>query len=182
MIHRRPGIRQIVETLRLEPLPTEGGLFVQSHRADESLPADALPERYPRRPKPFGTAIYYLLTADADSFSALHRLPTDEIFHFYLGDPLETLLLYPDGSSRLVTMGSDILGGQLLQAVMPRLVWQGSILAPGGEYALIGTTMAPGFTVDDYEGGDRDELVAGYPREAERIRRLTRPHSGLKRP
>ena len=176
----KPSIQQIITALGLQPLPAEGGMFVQSYRSSENISARALPARYPAQPKPFGTAIYYLITNEPDSFSALHRLLTDEVLHFYLGDPLETLLLYPGGSSRTLILGKDILAGQHLQFVIPQGVWQGSRLAEGGEYALIGSTMAPGFTNEDYEGGEREALCAQYPHEARRIRLLTRQNGLLR--
>lgn len=170
----KPRVSEIINLLNLKPLTNEGGLFVQTHVSTEWIPANCLSERYNGRTKPFGTAIFYLLTNDLDSFSALHRLPTDEIYHFYLGDPVEMLLLYADGSTRRVILGQDILAGQFVQWVVPRGVWQGSYLLPGGEYALLGTTMAPGFTPDDYEPGERDFLLIQYPQERDLICRLTR--------
>lgn len=170
----KPCVSEIINLLNLKPLPDEGGLFVQTYVSKEWIPANSLPERYKGCTKPFGTAIFYLLTNDPDSFSALHRLPTDEIYHFYLGDPVEMLLLYGDGTTRRIVLGQNILAGQFVQWVVPRGVWQGSYLLPGGEYALLGTTMAPGFTPDDYEPGERGFLMAQYPQEANLIRRLTR--------
>jgi len=163
----------LIERLGLSPLPVEGGHFRQTWVSRDPLPAEGLPDRY-RRAKPAGTAIYYLLTADPDSFSALHRLPTDEIYHFYLGDPVELLLLHPGGGSDVVTLGSDVLAGQRVQFVVPRGAWQGSRLAAGGRFALMGTTMAPGYDDEDYEGGEREGLTRSHPGQAERIRALTR--------
>ena len=165
--------KQLIELLELEPLPVEGGLFRQTYCSAETIPQAALPARY-RGGKPFATAIYYLLTSDPDSFSALHRLPTDEVYHFYLGDPVELLLLFPDGAGRRIVLGQDLLHGQQVQFVVPRGVWQGSRLVPGGRFALLGTTMAPGFEVTDFEGGQREELLARYSNQAELIRALTR--------
>jgi predicted cupin superfamily sugar epimerase len=169
---------QLIAHLKLEPLPVEGGYFRQTYRSGETLPRRALPPRY-AADKRLGTAIYYLLTAAPDSFSALHRLPTDEIYHFYLGDPVEMLLLYPEGRGERIVLGPDVLAGQRVQFVAPRGVWQGSRLVPGGRFALLGTTMAPGFDESDYTGGERDELVRHYPEQAELIRQLTRPGSNL---
>ncbi|MGH7587709.1 MAG: cupin domain-containing protein [Gemmatimonadota bacterium] len=163
----------LIERLGLVPLPDEGGHYRETWRAEENAPADALPARY-RGGRAFGTAILYLLTSDPDSFSALHRLPSDEVYHFYLGDPVEMLLLYPDGRSEAATLGPDVLGAEKVQFVVPRGVWQGSRVAPGGSWALLGTTMAPGFEFADYEPGDREELIARYPEAGERIRALTR--------
>lgn len=164
---------QLIRHLGLEPLPVEGGWFRQTYLAEESIPADALPVRY-NAVKPFGTAIYFLLTDAPDCFSALHKLPTDEIYHFYLGDPVEMLLLHPDGRGEHVVLGPNVMGGQRVQFVAPRGAWQGSRLAAGGRFALLGTTMAPGFTPADFTAGERDELMHAYPAEAEMIRALTR--------
>lgn len=165
--------RAVIDALGLEPLPVEGGMFRQTHLAGEAIAAAALPERY-GRDKALSTAIYYLLEDAEDSFSALHRLPTDEVYHFYLGDPVELLELHPDGSSRRVLLGPDVLGRQRVQHVVPRGVWQGSRLLDGGRFALMGTTMAPGYDDLDYEGGRRAELIARYPRRSDLIHRLTR--------
>jgi predicted cupin superfamily sugar epimerase len=163
----------LIDALGLSPLPLEGGWFRQTWVADGELPREALPARYGRS-KPAGTAIYYLLTGDPDSFSALHRLPTDEVYHFYLGDPVEQLLLHPDGRGEIVVLGSDLAAGERVQHVAPHGSWQGSRLRDGGRVALMGTTMAPGFHVEDYEGGDRAALTVRYPAFAVMIRALTR--------
>jgi predicted cupin superfamily sugar epimerase len=164
---------QLIEYLQLEPLTLEGGHFRQTYVASERIPAMALPDRY-GAPRSFGTAIYYLLTAEADSFSALHRLKTDEIYHFYCGDPVEMLLLHPDGWGEGMVLGPDILNAQRVQLLVPRDTWQGSRLIHGGSYALMGTTMAPGFDLADWTEGKRDELLREYPTHADLIRRLTR--------
>ncbi|MDX2136978.1 MAG: cupin domain-containing protein [Chloroflexota bacterium] len=169
-------IEALIDMFSLRPLNVEGGLFAQTYVSAERISADHLPERYSSE-HPYGTAIYYLLTSDANSFSALHRLPADEVYHFYLGDPVMLLQLYPDGRSEHIILGQDVLNGQRVQYVAPHNVWQGSFLLPGGAFALLGTTMAPGFVHQDYEGGERDNLIALYPHEADLIRRLTRPDS-----
>jgi uncharacterized protein len=168
-----PYVRRLIEHLGLEPLPVEGGLYAQSYRSPEELPEELLPSGC-RGAHPMGTAIYYLYLPKPDCFSALHALPSDEVYHFYLGDPVEILLLFPDGESGHVILGPDILNGQKVQFVLPRGVWQGSRLLPGGRFALAGTTMAPGFTDADYRAGDRGDLVGRYPREREAIIELTR--------
>lgn len=165
--------QQLIEIFNLEPLPVEGGLFFQTYLSSETVAHKALPARY-AVDKPFATAIVYLLTDKPDSFSALHKLPTDEIYHFYLGDPVELLQLHPDGRSERIILGQDLLGGQKVQHVVPHEVWQGSHLLPGGQFALLGTTMAPGYTEEDYTGGERQELIAAYPDQQALIEKLTR--------
>ncbi|WP_447973421.1 cupin domain-containing protein [Nitrospira sp. Kam-Ns4a] len=157
--------------LNLKPLPREGGYYVETYRAAESVPRTALPPRYPAA-KSLSTAIYYFLTPD--TFSALHRLLTDEIYHFYVGDPVELLQLRPDGSGEVFTLGPDLLRGMRPQIVVPRGVWQGARLRPGGRFALLGTTMAPGYDAADYEPGRRDELATAYREFEDLIVSLTR--------
>ncbi|MCI0380720.1 MAG: cupin domain-containing protein [Gemmataceae bacterium] len=161
---------EIIAYLGLQPHPKEGGFFRETYRAAESIGAKALPERY-AGDRSVSTAIYYLLTPNA--YSALHRLASDEVFHFYLGDPVRMLQLWPDGSGRTLVLGSDVLGGQQPQVVVPRGVWQGSMLESGGRIALLGCTVAPGFDYDDYEGGLREDLTKQYPEFSDWIERLT---------
>lgn len=162
---------ELIRLLQLEPLPREGGWYRETYRSARQLPASVLGSAY-RSARSAGTAIYYLLTPD--TCSALHRLPTDEVFHFYLGDAVEMLQFGPDPEEggRILTLGSDVRAGQRVQAVAPAGVWQGSMLRPGGAFALLGTTMAPGFDFDDYEAADAAALAAQYPEFAQRIARL----------
>jgi predicted cupin superfamily sugar epimerase len=148
----------------LEPIPREGGRFRQTW---------AGPERGDGRPE--GTAIVALLTTEPGDYSALHRLPTDEIWHFHLGDPLRLLLLRPDGSSDTVVLGPDVLGGQHVQYVVPAGTWMGArVLGGDRAWTLFGCTMAPGFTFEGYEHGDAGELARRYPERASLIAELGR--------
>ncbi len=174
-------IESITKHFALEALPVEGGIFTQTYKSAEVIPHAALPARY-KGDKPLGTAILFLFTPDADSFSAMHRLPTDEIYHFYLGDPIELLLLYPDGRSEWVLLGQDILHGQHVQYVVPHGTWMGSRMRADGQFALMGTTMSPGFTHHDFDGAIREHLIAQYPHAANWITQLTRVGSDLKMP
>ena len=164
-----------VETLRrilgLVPHPVEGGYFAETYRSADHIPASGLPSRYGAA-RAASTAIYYLLTPD--TFSAMHRLASDEIFHFYLGDPVEMLQLHPDGSHRVVLIGPDLEAGQRPQVIVPRDVWQGARLRPGGRYALLGTTVAPGFDYTDYETAQRPHLLTTHPQARNLITALTR--------
>jgi predicted cupin superfamily sugar epimerase len=164
---------EIIAALGLQPHPTEGGFFRETYRSAESIPAQSLPAGYAAAAaRSIGTAIYYLLTAD--TFSELHRLPTEEVFHLYMGGPVRMLQLAHGEPAREVVLGTDLAAGQRPQVVVPAGVWQGSRLEPGVEFALLGATMAPGFDYADYEQGDRARLIELYPDCAERIRQLTR--------
>jgi predicted cupin superfamily sugar epimerase len=164
-------VDEIKSMLRLEPHPREGGFFAETYRSAETIDERALPSRY-RGTRAFSTAIYYLLTSE--TFSEMHRLATDEIFHFYLGDSAEMLQLGPDGSATVRRIGADLLRGETPQLIVPRGVWQGTRLAPGGRFALLGTTVAPGFDFADYETGQREDLIKSFPLHRELITALTR--------
>ncbi len=161
--------QDLIARFHLVPLMGEGGYYFESYRASESIPAGALPDRYPGA-RSFCTAIYYLLTPE--TVSAMHRITSDEIFHFYLGSPVCMLRLFPDGSSDTLTIGPDLDRGHHLQAVVPRGVWQGAFLEPGGDWALMGVTVAPGFEFADFEQGRVEELVKGWPEREGMIRRI----------
>ena len=160
----------VIRLLDLQPHPAEGGYFAETYRADETLPAAVLPGRYGGA-RAAGTAIYYLLTAD--NVSAMHRLASDEVFHFYLGDAVEMLHLFADGNAATVILGADLEAGERPQAVVPRGTWQGARLRPGGRFALMGTTVAPGFDFADFELGGRTALTGAYPAHAGMIAALT---------
>jgi predicted cupin superfamily sugar epimerase len=161
---------RIIELFNMRPLEPEGGYYVETSRAGELIGPSALPPRYGRA-KALYTSILYLLTPQTQSL--LHRLPTDEIFHFYLGDPVDMLQLHPGGVGRPVVLGQDVAAGQQVQLVVPRGVWQGARLKDGGRFALLGTTMAPGFDPTDYEAGRREDLIREYPKYRQEIIRLT---------
>jgi predicted cupin superfamily sugar epimerase len=108
-----------------------------------------------------------------DTKSLLHRLPTDEIFHFYLGDPVLMLQLFPDGTVNTILLGQDLEAGHSAQVIVPKGVWQGSYLLEGGKFALMGTTMAPGFDFADNEIGDRETLISSYLSHEDLVIRLT---------
>lgn len=155
---------EVIEFLQLQPHPVEGGYFRETYRCADSLSRNGAT-------RSISTAIYYLLTPK--TVSALHRLPRDEVFHFYAGDPVRMLQLWPDGSTRTLVLGTDLRTGQVPQLVVPGGVWQGSVLVEGGSWALLGATMAPGFDYADYTSGHRGELTARYPGESKLIERLT---------
>ncbi len=163
---------EIRQLLKLEPLEFEGGYFAETYRSEHQIQASALPPGY-NGARALGTAIYYLLTPD--TCSRMHRLPGDEIFHFYLGDPVEMLQLSPNGRGEVIVLGNDLRSRMKPQHVVPARCWQGSRLRPGGRFALLGTTMAPGFERQDYESSVRADFLRSYPAFADLIVQLTPP-------
>jgi predicted cupin superfamily sugar epimerase len=162
-VFMHPEVKALIEHYHLQPLPIEGTLFVSTYRS---------PQEY-ENGKPVGTAMIGMYCDDPYSASMFHRLKHDEVWHFYGGDALRLILLYPDGSSRDVILGSDPLQGQLVQFVIPAGVWQAGHMLEGGKYSLFGCTVAPGFTGDIFEGGTQAILLQMYPDRAEDINNLS---------
>ncbi len=163
----------IAAHLGMVPIPHEGPLFAAAYKGGTL--AGESGNRQER--KAAYSAIYTLITAER--FSAMHRLKSDELWHFYGGTPLELLLLYPDGRSDVVVLGPALLEREYPLFRVPAGVWQGARLveASVGSYALVGNTLAPAFDYSDYEPGVREELMARYPDRAEQIKALTRDES-----
>ena len=158
--------------LGLVPHPREGGWYVRTYESGERVAANALADGRYAGERFTATAIYYLL--EPGTFSEMHVLKSDEVFHHYLGEPVEMLQLHPDGTSSVCVIGKDLLAGERPQVVVRRGVWQGCRLLRGEGFALLGCTVSPGFEFEDYASAGMEELVAKWPREAERIARLTR--------
>jgi predicted cupin superfamily sugar epimerase len=133
--------QELIAHLQLSPLPGEGGFYRETYRTNTALGNRAA-----------GTAILYLLTAE--TVSRFHRLKQDEVWHFYQGDAVELVLLHDAGTQDVITLGTALTEGQLCQAVVPAHTWQGARVKPGGEWALLGCTVAPGFEFDDWELAD----------------------------
>lgn len=152
----------LIQRLGLKRLPGEGGYYKETYRSDETAGND----------RDLSTAIYYLITPEASS--KMHRVSSDEIFHFYFGDPVQMLLLYPTGESRVVVLGDNLPSGQKPQLVVPKGTWQGAMVVEGDYgYAFMGTTMAPGFELDDFELGAQESLLLRFPQHEILIRELT---------
>jgi predicted cupin superfamily sugar epimerase len=156
---------QIKSLLNLTPHPIEGGSFRRTYTSPGTV-------ELPRGTRALGSAIYYLL--EPGTFSEMHVLSSDELFHFYLGDPVEMLQLHPTGSSAVFTLGPDLQAGQHVQLVVPSGVWQGARLIGDGKVALLGCSVTPGFDFSDYRSAPASELIAQWPDQADRIRALSR--------
>jgi predicted cupin superfamily sugar epimerase len=167
-----PAGDEIIKFLNLKPLAIEGGYFKETYRSGRQLQNQSELDNKLMQ-KSLCSAIFFLLTQD--TFSCLHKLPYDEIYHFYLGDPVNLLLLFPDGTSDIKILGHDILKGQQVKQVVPGGTWQGSRLCAHGRFALMGTTMAPAFDYSDYVAGERDALIKTYPQKEQWIKKLTNP-------
>jgi len=159
-----------IDALKLEPHP-EGGYFRETYRSPLAISQSALPASF-AGDRSVSTAIYFLLRGE--DFSAFHRIASDEMWHFYAGDPLSVHAIDSDGQSIEIKLGPDPVRGEVFQAVVPAGCWFGSCLAQPGTFALMGCTVAPGFDFADFEMAKRLSLLREFPQHADLIRRLTR--------
>ena len=143
---------QLIELLQLQPLDIEGGFFRRTYRATEKINS---------KNQHIGSAIYYLITPE--SFSTLHKVSSDELFHFCYGDPVEMLLLHPGGKGEIQSLSNRPGLDFNPQQLVPKNTWQGCRLKKGEKVALLGVSVFPEFIYDDFVKGDADYLVKLYP-------------------
>lgn len=166
--------QEYVLALQMKSHP-EGGYFAETYRSAEVIPQAALPGRFAGA-RSFGTAIYFLL--ESHQFSSLHRIQSDEVWHFYAGLPLEISVISPAGNSTTIRLGNRPDQGEVFQAVVPAGCWFGSKPVPDVTvtdcaFSLVGCTVAPGFDFADFELADRATLLAEFPQHRAVIDQLT---------
>ncbi|MDP6492485.1 MAG: cupin domain-containing protein [Acidimicrobiales bacterium] len=143
---------EISAILGLKPLPLEGGMWAETWHDEH------------------GSAIYYLM--QPDDFSAMHRLDRTELWHHYMGSPVDFLLLEPDGSVATPVLGDDLAAGQRPFIAVPTGTWMGA--STMGDWSLVGTTLAPPYNPDGFELGSAESLSARFPAATSRISKLVR--------
>jgi predicted cupin superfamily sugar epimerase len=165
-----PTAEELIKRLGLTRHP-EGGWYRETYRSAESVAVNALPGRF-GGPRSFCTSIYFLL--EHRDISALHRIKSDEIWHFYSGAPLTVHALTSQGEHLELKLGTDPAAGESFQVVVFAGCWFGAEVSEPGEYSLVGCTVSPGFDFADFQLGNRKDLKQEYPRFNEIINRLTR--------
>jgi predicted cupin superfamily sugar epimerase len=166
----RPSASYWIDKLELTA-HVEGGAFREMYRSELNLPKTALPLFF-QGARSASTSIYFLLSSG--QFSAFHRIASDELWHFYIGDPLLVYEIGHNGRLHTHILGPDPEKGQSFQTVVHAGSWFASAPAPDSEYALVGCTVAPGFDFAEFELADRETLSAQYPEHAELIKQYTR--------
>lgn len=161
---------QLVDFYQLLPHP-EGGFFKETYRSKESIQRQELPHRFDGE-RSFSTAIYFLLPAG--HFSAFHRIKSDELWHFYAGDPLHIYVINHEGTLARIKLGADILNGETMQAVVEAGCWFASRPVKSTGYCFVGCTVSPGFDFADFELARAEELIAQYPEHTDLINSLCR--------
>jgi predicted cupin superfamily sugar epimerase len=162
-------IEQIKQLLGLLPHPT-CGFTHETYRSPHRLPMNLGDGRI--EPRALGSVLYFLVTPDRRM--ALHRIRSEQMYHHYLGDPLEVVLLYEDGQGEMITVGRDLTAGMRPQLLIPANTWHISRLSRGGRYALLGTTEWPSVDPSDVERGEPEALARQFPGVASLLRDFAR--------
>lgn len=149
--------RDVIKKLDLVPLPEEGGFYRETYRSKRKVISDILGEKVE------STVIYYLITEE--SFSALHLVDMDEVFHFYAGSPVEMFQIDQSGKGSKITIGNDIFNDEVPQVIVPHGIWQGTKLKEPkeGDWALLGCTVSPGFDIENFHIKNRQDLCHEFP-------------------
>jgi predicted cupin superfamily sugar epimerase len=155
-----------IENLQLSEHP-EGGYYRETYRSDMTV--DLLMGFNGSRS--ISSAIYFLL--DGHQFSALHRIKSDEIWHFYTGSPI---ILYVLENKKVMTimLGNDLEKGERFQSIVKAGSWFEAIVSDCSSYSLMGCTLSPGFDFRDFELGERNKLIQMYPEHKAIIEKLTK--------
>ena len=162
--------QDLVRLYDLTPHP-EGGFFKETFRDVGVIPHHALPSQFIKGDRHFSTAIYFLLPEGTKS--KLHRILSDEVWHFYLGDPLTIVQISPKGDVEKIVLGHDVQAGQKVQHVVPAGFWFGASPNSGSRFSFVGCTVAPGFDFADFEMGTRSSLLQQFPQAKDVIELLT---------
>ena len=162
-------VHELVDLYKLERHP-EGGFFKETYRSEGKIEGSLLPEGMSGS-RSFATAIYFLIPEE--NKSCLHRILSDEIWHFYIGGSLTLVQIFQDGRLETTVLGADLDSGQKLQHVVPAGCWFGAYANSGAPYAFVGCTVSPGFDFLDFEMGEREHLIETYPHLASTIVQFT---------
>ncbi len=165
----RPGAEYWIQKLSLEQ-HIEGGSYRRTYTASLNIAKDQLPATF-HGDRPVATSIYFLL--EQQQFSAMHRIASDELWHFYYGDPLIIYEIQTNGELIRHVLGNNPANGESFQCVVQAGSWFGSKLPEGSEYALVGCTVSPGFDFEDFNLGKRQELMLQFPQHSHVIAMLT---------
>lgn len=159
-----------IEKLALKAHP-EGGYYKETYRANGSIPQAVLSKTY-TGDRSYATSIYFLL--ESNSFSAFHRIKSDELWHFHTGSGLELYVIDEQGTLTTYKIGQDLENGEQLQVVIPANAWFAAQVIAPDSFTLVGCIVAPGFDFDDFELANKDKLGTLYPQYQELIKKFTR--------
>ena len=160
----------LVKELDLLPHP-EGGYYKETYRSEGKITQACLSSDFSGE-RNMATGIYFLI--EKGNFSALHKIKSDETWHFYYGDALEVIEINEQGKLTITQIGSNILQGNTFQYTVKANTWFGSRVNSNGQFSLVGCTVYPGFDFNDFELANRQDLIQLFPQHQNIIVELTR--------
>ena len=159
-----------ISKLQLTP-HSEGGYYKEIYRSGEIYKADFLPGRY-KKDKCYSTSIYFLL--EGDQVSTFHRLKSDEVWHFYDGSRVKIYIIEESGNLNEILLGNNLEKGESPQVLIRYNSWFAAEVLDKSSFCLTGCTVSPGFDYEDFELGERNNLLNRYPQHEEIIKKLTK--------
>ena len=173
----------IIKKLELEKHVSEGGYFKESYRSPDMISNNGFHNKkheheiseetpYHEKIRPASTLIYYLLVGN--QYSAIHRVKSDEIWHFYLGSPVTIHIINEDRISPRIQLGNNLENGENIHYVVTKDTWFCAEINNKTSFALMGCTVSPGFDFEDFELGTKDKLILQYPQHRDLIERFAK--------
>jgi predicted cupin superfamily sugar epimerase len=159
---------EIRKLLNLEPNATCGFVRV-TYMAKETIAPGGLPAPFAGG-RPLGSALYFMVTPGAPV--RLHRIRNHQLYHYYLGDPLEVFLLHADGTHERVVVGPDLRAGQRVQLLIPGSTFHTARLIGQRRWFLGASTEWPGVVPADVEICNLDALAATHKDIASELRAI----------
>jgi uncharacterized protein len=150
---------EIRALLKLEPHATCGFVRV-TFMSEKRIAPGGLPPPFAEG-RPTGSALYFMVTPDAPV--RLHRIHNDQLYHYYLGDPIEVLMLHADGTTERAVVDPDLRNAQCLQLLIPGNTFHTASIVGGRRWFLGASTEWPGVEPADVEIGDVNSLAEKYP-------------------
>ena len=163
------GINYWIDHFKMEAHP-EGGYYRQIYRSGQVIPASALSDKYNGN-RLAATSIYFLLPSN--NVSHLHRLASDELWYHHYGTTLTIHIITENGNYEKISLGPEAGNGGLFQALVPGGTIFGATVAEKDNYALVSCMVSPGFTFEDFELLDREDVLYQYPQHKAIIKKLT---------
>ncbi len=160
----------LVKELNLLPHP-EGGYYKETYRSEGIITQTCLTSDF-SGDRNMATGIYFLI--EKGNFSALHKIKSDETWHFYYGDTLEVIEIDEQGKLTITQIGSNLQEGETFQYTVKANTWFGSRVNSNGNFSLVGCTVYPGFDFNDFELAQQQDLIQLFPQHRQLIIELTR--------
>ncbi len=163
-------VETLVKELNLLPHP-EGGYYKETYRSEGTIKQTCLTSDF-SGDRNIATGIYFLI--EKGNFSALHKIKSDETWHFYYGDALEVIEINEQGNLTITQIGSNLQKGETFQYTVKANTWFGSRVSANGSFSLVGCTVYPGFDFNDFELAQQQDLIQLFPQHRQLILELTR--------